>query len=138
MANLVNLVEVCAALTLAAPDRVFVTRGQVVGVKRMRGSCYFALADPSAPLRTGDDARLPCVLLRRNAAQIDFWVTVGQMVEVEGYAECFRGRWQLYVVEARLVRGGPEWPVGYHYRSARRIVDRFNRLLEGLLGPARE
>ena len=57
------------------------------------------------------------------------------MVEVTGYAEQFRGRWQLRLVGARLLQGDRSWPVGFRYRSARWIVDGFNRLLEGLFGP---
>jgi len=129
MGDIVGLRDVCAALPSALPDRPFVTRGRVAEVRRVRGSCYFTLADGAA--------RLPCALLRQNAARTEFWVAVGQTVEVTGYAECFRGRWQLYVVEARLVQGGRGWPVGYRSRSARRVVDGFYRLLDGLFGPAR-
>lgn len=114
-------------LETALPDRPFLTRGHVIEVKRVRGSCYFTLAD--------GDARLPCALLRSVAAQTDFWLTVGQMVEVEGYAECFRGHWQLRLVEARLAQGDQGWPMGYRRRSARRVVDGFNRLLETLFEP---
>lgn len=85
--------------------------------------------------RANDDAQLPCALLSQNAAQTDFWVTVGQVVEVTGYAEHFGDRWQLYVVEAQLVQGDRGWPVGFRYRSARRIVAAFNRVLERLFGP---
>lgn len=69
----------------------------------------------------------------------DFWVTVGQQVEVTGHAEQFRGQWQLYVLEACLVRGDPGWPRRYYrYRSARRVVAAFNALLDAVLGLPRE
>jgi len=123
----VSLPKVYKALSSAPPDRPFVTRGKVTKVKRVRGSCYFTLAE--------GDARLPCALLRRSAAQTDFWVTPGQMVEVEGYAECFREQWQLLVVAAQLVQGGPSWPRGYRYRSARQVVALFDAVMDGLFGP---
>jgi len=127
MIDLADLSEVCQTLSLVLPDQAFVTQGKVVEVKRVRGSCYLTLADESA--------RLPCALLRREAAQIDFWVTVGQVVEVTGYAECFRDRWQLFVIYARLVQGDRAWPRRYRYRPARRIVMAFDGLLDLLLGP---
>lgn len=101
----------------------FVVCGQVLSVRGIRGGCVFVLGD--------GEVRLPCVVRR---ATLDFWVTAGQTVEVIGYADRYCGRWQLHVVEARLVQSER----GYRRRSARRIVDGFNRLLDGLLGPARE
>jgi exonuclease VII large subunit len=122
-----DLAEVSASLETALPDRLLSTQGRVVAVHRVRGSCYFTLADGEAQLR--------CALLRRNAARIGFWVTVGQLVEVTGYAENFRGRWQLYVMEARLARGDAAWPRGYRYRPARLVVGWFDALMEALFGP---
>lgn len=85
------------------------------------------------------DARLPCALLRHNVVHTDFWVTVGQEIEVTGHAEQFRGQWQLYVLEARLVRGDPGWPRRYYrYRSARRVVAAFDVLMEALFGPPKD
>lgn len=69
------------------------------GAKWWRCTVYVARATSLAD----GDARLPCALLRPNAARTDFWVTLGQEVEVTGQAERFRGQWQLYVVEARLI-----------------------------------
>ena len=91
--NFVSLSEVCTALRTALSDRPFVTRGYVAEAHRVRGSCYFTLID--------GDARLSCALLRSVAMETDFWVTMGQVVEVTGYAECFRGKWQLRLVKAR-------------------------------------
>ncbi len=138
MVEMASLAEVCAVLRSVPGDRVLVTQGRVIEVHRVRGSCYFTLAPSSGSGQGGGDARLSCALLRRSAAQTDFWVTVGQVVDVTGYAECFRDRWQLRVVEARLVRGAVSWPRGYRRRSARRIVMAFDALLEALLGPSRE
>jgi exonuclease VII large subunit len=122
-----NLAEVSAALETAPPDRLFATQGRVTAVHRVRGSCYFTLAD--------GETQLKCVLLRRNAARTDFWVAPGQVIEVTGYAENSRGRWQLYVVEAKLARGDAAWPRGYRYRPARRVVAWFDALMETLFGP---
>ena len=130
MIELAELREVHAALTTAPPDRAFVTQGEVVEVKRVRRSCYFTLAD--------GDTQLPCALLRRNAAQANFWVTAGQIVEVTGYAERYKDHWQLYVVAAWLVEGDPGWPKRYRYRPARRIVMAFEGFLDLLLGPIDE
>ena len=47
---------------------------------------------------------MPCAMLRRQAARTDFWMTVGQEVEVTGRAEQFHGRYQLFVLEARLLK----------------------------------
>ncbi len=127
MIDRVNLSQVCEALSSAPPDRPFATRGKVTKVKRVRGSCYFTLAE--------GDARLQCALLRQSAAQTDFWVASGQIVEVDGYAECFRGQWQLLMVAARLVRGEPGWPRGYRYRSARQVVALFDAVMDTLFGP---
>jgi exonuclease VII large subunit len=80
----------------ASPDQLFTTRGRVVEVHRVRRSCYFTLADW--------DERLPCALLRRYAVGIGFWVRVGQVIAVTGHAERFRGRWQLFVKDARLIK----------------------------------
>lgn len=135
--HFIHLPEVCAALETAPPDRTFATRGRVVEVHRVRGSCYFTLGPGEGEQPSDKVVRLPCALLRRNAARTDFWVTVGQEIEVVGHAEQFRGRWQLYVLEARLSQGGPDWPRGYRYRSARRVVAAFDGLLEALFGPAR-
>jgi len=125
--TVIDLEEVSASLETALPDRLLSTQGRVVAVHRVRGSCYFTLAD--------GEAQLKCALLRRNAARTDFWVTPGQVVEVTGYAENFRGRWQLYVMEARLARGDAAWPRGYRYRPARRVVAWFDALMEALFGP---
>ncbi|MCP4605078.1 MAG: exodeoxyribonuclease VII large subunit [Proteobacteria bacterium] len=114
MLDLVDLSEVNTALGTALSDRPFVTRGYVVEVKRVRGSCYFTLAD--------GDAQLPSVLLKQDGVRIDFWVTVGQVMEVKGYAECFQGRWQLRLVEARLVQGDRGWAMDRR-RSVRRVAD---------------
>jgi RecJ-like exonuclease len=101
--NCISLPNVCAALETAPPDRLFTTRGQVLEVHRVRGSCYFTLAPSDVDELPDSDARLLCALLRANAARTDFWVMVGQEIEVTGYAEQFRGQWQLYVVQARRV-----------------------------------
>jgi RecJ-like exonuclease len=101
--NRISLPNVCAALEAAPPDRLFTTRGRVLEVHRLRGSCYFTLAPSEVVGLTDSDARLPCALLRANAARTDFWVMAGQEIEVTGYAEQFRGQWQLYVVQARRV-----------------------------------
>ena len=122
----VPLREVSASLGIAPSDRLFTTRGEVVEVHRVRRSCYFTLAD--------GDARLHCALLRRNAMRLDFWVSAGQEVEVTGYPENFRDRWQLYVLEAKLERGDRGWPRHYRYRSARRAVMAFDALLDALFG----
>jgi exonuclease VII large subunit len=127
--QLVPLQEVSASLETALPDRLFTTRGEVKEVHRVRRSCYFTLSD--------GDARLHCALLRRNAMRLDFWVSVGQEVEVAGYPENFRGRWQLYVLEARLERGDRGWPRRFRRRSARRAVMAFDALLDALLGKSR-
>jgi exonuclease VII large subunit len=124
--QLVPLQEVGASLETALPDRLFITRGEVAAVHRVRRSCYFTLAD--------DGARLHCALLRRNAMRLDFWVSPGQEVQVTGYPENFRDRWQLYVLEARLVHGDLGWPRRYRHRSARRAVMAFDRLLDSLFG----
>lgn len=129
--NRISLPNVCVALETAPPDRLFTTRGRVLEVHRVRSSCYFTLAD--------GDIRLPCALLRRNVVHTDFWVTVGQEIEATGHAEQFRGLWQLYVLEARLVHGDPGWPHRYYrYRSARRVVVAFDALIEALFGPPKE
>jgi len=122
----IALADVCEALEHAPPDRLFTTRGKVEEVRHVRRSCYFTLSD--------GDARLHCALLRRNAMRLDFWVSVGQEVEVAGYPENFRGRWQLYVLEARLLRGNSGWPRRYRYRPARRAVMAFDALLDALFG----
>ncbi|MBN1811693.1 MAG: exodeoxyribonuclease VII large subunit [Anaerolineae bacterium] len=127
--QLVLLREVSAFLETALPDRLFTTRGKVVEVHRVRRSCYFTLAD--------GDARLHCALLRRNAMRLDFWVSVGQEVEVAGCPENFRDRWQLYVLEARLERGDHGWPSRFRYRSARRVVMAFDTLLDALFRASR-
>jgi exonuclease VII large subunit len=127
--QLVPLHEVSASLETALPDRLFTTRGKVEEVHRVRRSCYFTLSDGRA--------RLHCALLRRNAMRLDFWVSVGQEVEVSGYPENFRGRWQLYVLEAKLERGDRGWPRRYHHRSARRAVMAFDALLDALFGTSR-
>jgi exonuclease VII large subunit len=101
--NPISLSSVRAALETAPPNRLLTTRGQVLEVHRVRGSCYFTLAPSEGDGLTDSDARLPCALLRPNAARTDFWVMVGQEIEVTGYAERFRGQWQLYVVRARRV-----------------------------------
>ncbi|MBN1979507.1 MAG: exodeoxyribonuclease VII large subunit [Anaerolineae bacterium] len=124
--QLVSLQEVSASLETALPDRLCTTRGNVVEARRVRRSCYFTLAD--------GDACLHCALLRRNAMRLDFWVSPGQEVEVAGYPENFRDRWQLYVLEARLIRGDRGWPRRYRYRSARRAVMAFDALLDVLFG----
>ena len=59
---------------------------------------------------------------------------LGQEIEVTGYAERFRGRWQLYAIEARLLHGESGWPRRYRYRSARRIVVAFDELMDALFG----
>jgi exonuclease VII large subunit len=61
----------------------------------VRRSCYFTLSDGKTDL--------PCAMLRRQAAQADFWVAVGQEVEVTEHAEQFRGRHQFFVLGARLI-----------------------------------
>jgi exonuclease VII large subunit len=124
--SVTGLAKVSAALETALPDRLFTTRGRVAEAHRVRRSCYFTLAD--------GDVQLSCALLRRNAMSLDFWVVVGQEVEVTGYPENFRGRWQLYVLEAKLLRGDPGWPRRYRYRSARRAVMAFDALLDALFG----
>jgi exonuclease VII large subunit len=124
--NVTDLAEVSASLQTAPPDRLFTTRGKVEEVHRVRRSCYFTLSD--------GDARLHCALLRRNAMSLDFWVSVGQEVEVSGYPENFRGRWQLYVLEAKLERGDRGWPRRFRHRSARRAVMAFDALLDALFG----
>ena len=91
-----DLAHVSAALPTASPDESLTTRGRVAGVHRVRRSCYFTLSE--------GETELPCAMLRRQAAGIDFWVTVGQEVEVTGRAEQFRGRHQLFVLEARLIQ----------------------------------
>jgi exonuclease VII large subunit len=101
----------------------------VVEVRRVRRSCYFTLAD--------GDARLHCALLRRNAMRLDFWVSVEQEVEVAGYPENFQGRWQLYVLEAKLERGDRGWPRRFRHRSARRVVMAFDTLLDALFEASR-
>jgi exonuclease VII large subunit len=131
--NVTDLAEVSASLQTAPPDRLFTTRGKVAAVHRVSGSCYFTLAQSEVE----GGVRLKCALLRRQAARTDFWVSVGQTVEVTGHAENFRGRWQLYVLEARLVSGGLGWPRGYRYRPARRVVAWFDALVEALFGPSR-
>jgi hypothetical protein len=65
---------------------------------------------------------------------LSFWVSVGQEVEVSGYPENFRDRWQLYVLEAKLERGDQGWPSRFRYRSARRAVMAFDALLDSLFG----
>lgn len=127
--QLVPLPEVSASLETALPDRLFTTRGKVEEVHRVRRSCYFTLSD--------DDARLHCALLRRNAMRLDFWVSEGQEVEVSGYPESFRDRWQLYVLEAKLERGERGWPSRFRRRSARRAVMAFDALLDTLFGTSR-
>lgn len=127
--QLVPLQEVSASLETALPDRLFTTRGKVAEVHRVRRSCYFTLSDGKA--------RLHCALLRRNAMRLDFWVSLGQEVEVAGYPENFRDRWQLYVLEARLERGDRGWPRRFRHRSARRAVMAFDALLDALLGASR-
>jgi exonuclease VII large subunit len=124
--QLVPLQEVSASLETALPDRLFTTRGKVVEVRRVRRSCYFTLSDGGA--------RLHCALLRRNAMRLDFWVSTGQEVEVSGYPENFRDKWQLYVLEAKLELGDRGWPRHYRYRSARRAVIAFDALLDALFG----
>jgi exonuclease VII large subunit len=124
--QLVPLQEVSASLETALPDRLFTTRGEVAEAHRVRRSCYFTQAH--------GDARLHCALLRRNAMRLGFWVSMGQEVEVTGHAENFRGRWQLYVLEARLIHGDPGWPRRYRHRSARRVVMAFDALLDALFG----
>jgi hypothetical protein len=62
------------------------------------------------------------------------FISVGQVVEVAGYPENFRVRWQLYVLEAKLERGERGWPHHYRYRSARRAVVVFDTLLDALFG----
>jgi hypothetical protein len=94
--GLIDLADVRAALEKALPNQLFATRGRVVEVHRVRRSCYFILADW--------DERLPCALLRRYAAGIGFWMRVGQIVEVTGYAEQFCGQWQLFVTQASLIK----------------------------------
>jgi exonuclease VII large subunit len=127
--QLVPLREVSTSLETALPDRLFTTRGRVVEVRRVRRSCYFTLAD--------GDARLHCALLRRNAMRLDFWVSVEQEVEVAGYPENFQGRWQLYVLEAKLERGDRGWPRRFRHRSARRVVMAFDTLLDALFEASR-
>jgi exonuclease VII large subunit len=129
-----SLAEVSAALETALPDRLFTTRGRVTEVHRVRRSCYFTLVPGEAEVSAGGAAQLHCALLRRNAMRLDFWVTVGQEIEVTGYAEQFRARWQLYTLEARLLRGEPGWPQRYRYRSARRIVMAFDKMLDAVFG----
>ncbi|MFL7794255.1 MAG: exodeoxyribonuclease VII large subunit [Anaerolineae bacterium] len=90
-----ELADVCTALDKASPDQLFTTRGRVVEVRRVRRSCYFTLADW--------DERLSCALLRRYAADVGFWVRVGQVIEVTGHAEQFRCRWQLFVTDVKLI-----------------------------------
>ncbi len=124
--QIVPLSEVSASLETALPDRLFTTRGKVAEVHRVRRSCYFTLEH--------HDARLPCALLRRNAMRLDFWVSLEQEVEVTGYPEQFRGRWQLYVLEAHLLHGARNWPRPYRTRSARRAVMAFDALLDALFG----
>jgi exonuclease VII large subunit len=124
--QIVPLSEVSASLETALLDRLFATRGKVTEVHRVRRSCYFTLEDHGACL--------PCALLRRNAMRLDFWVSSGQEVEVAGYTEQFRGRWQLYVLEAHLLHGACNWPRPYRYRSARRAVMAFDGLLDALFG----
>lgn len=127
--QIVPLQEVSASLETALPDRLFTTRGKVVEVHRVRRSCYFTLSD--------GDARLHCTLLRRNAMRLDFWVSVRQEVEVAGYPENFRGRWQLYVLEAKLERGDRGWPRRFRRRSARRAMMAFDALLDAFSGKLR-
>ena len=130
----VSLDEVSAALETALPDRLFTTRGRVAEVHRVRRSCYFTLVPGETEMSAGGAAQLRCALLRRNAMRLDFWVSVGQEIEVTGYAEQFRSRWQLYTLDARLLRGEPGWPQRYRHRSARRIVMAFDKMLDAVFG----
>ena len=134
--HVVSLAEVRAALPTALPDRLFTTQGRVSQVHRVRRSCYLTLVSGEAEAGA-EEPQLHCALLRRNAMRLDFWVTAGQEIEVTGYAEQFRGRWQLYTLEARLLCGEPAWPRRYRYRSARRIVMAFDDVLDALLMPLR-
>jgi exonuclease VII large subunit len=129
-----SLAALSAALRGAPSDRLYTTRGRVAEVHRVRRSCYFTLVPGEDEGRTGEDVVLHCALLRRNAMRLDFWVTAGQEIEVTGHAERFRGRWQLYAMEARLLRGESGWPRRYRYRSARRIVVAFDELMDALFG----
>jgi exonuclease VII large subunit len=130
----VGLAEASAALETALPDHLFVTQGRVVQVHRVRRSCYFTLVPSESETADGDGVQLHCALLRRNAMYLDFWVTVGQEIEVTGHAERFRGRWQLYTLDARLLRGEPAWPRRYRHRSARRAVVAFDKVLDAIFG----
>lgn len=133
--HVVCLAEVRAALPTALPDRPFTTQGCVSEVHRVRRSCYFTLVPGETE---AEEPQLHCALLRRNAMRLDFWVTAGQEIEVTGYAEQFRGRWQLYTLEAHLLRGEPAWPRRYRHRSARRIVMAFDDVLDSLMPLVRD
>ena len=127
--NSMRLSTVIESLPTAPPDRLLCTRGKVVAVERVRGDCHFTVAD--------EDARLPCVLPRRNAAQIGFWVKAGQTVEVEGYADRVSGQWRLNATTARLVLGESSTRLsGRSSRSARRVVGGFGALFDTLFGTA--
>jgi hypothetical protein len=130
----VSLAEVSAELATALPDRLLATQGRVAEVHRVRRSCYFTLVPGESEISASGEVQLHCALLRRNAMGLGFWVTVGQEIEVTGYAEQFRGRWQLYTLDARLLCGEPDWPQRYRYRSARRIVMAFDKMLDAVFG----
>ena len=75
--------------------------------------------------------------LRVAAAQchaVGFLGIAGTEGAGDRHPENFWDRWQLYVLEARLVQGDPRWPRRYRRRSARRAVMAFDRVLDALFG----
>jgi hypothetical protein len=129
--NSVHLSTVTESLPTAPPDRLFRTQGQVITVERVRGDCHFTL--------DSENTQLPCVLPRRDAARIGFWVKTGQTVEVKGYAGRADGQWRLNATTARLIHGESSTRLsGHSSRSARRVVNGFGTLLDTLFGTADE
>ena len=96
MLDIAALPEVCETLPTAMPDCPFRTQGKVVAVRYEQDHCHFTLSD--------GEARLLCVVSRQT---VDFWVEVGQTVEVEGYAGRSEGQPRLDVVVAERVDVSP-------------------------------
>jgi hypothetical protein len=129
--NRMHLSKVIESLPTAPPDWLLCTRGKVIAVERVRGDCHFTLAD--------GNTQLHCVLPRRNAARIGFWVKVGQTVGAEGCAGRADGQWRLNATTARLVLGESSPRLsGRSSRSARCVVDELGALLNTLFGPVDE
>jgi RecJ-like exonuclease len=112
MISFTSLWEVGEALPGSLSDRLFLTRGKVVEVHRERRDYIFTLAE--------GDAQLECILLWRAAAKLDFRVTVGQVLEVTGYADAQNGR--LDVMEARLADRKEARLAGRNACSAGQII----------------